>query len=60
MRTRPAAQLLRLAEYALGGVSLTYLTTAGPTPDIDTQFDLLRALRDASVQGRVRGTRSET
>lgn len=56
-----AATNTELAAIATGfGVSPTYLTTVGPTPDIDAQLDLLQALRDASVQGLVRETRSET
>ncbi|WP_157681619.1 hypothetical protein [Mycobacterium sp. JS623] len=56
-----AATNTELAAIATGfGVSPTYLTTAGPTPDIDAQLDLLQTLRDASVQGLVRETRSES
>lgn len=41
------AELTAIAAYF--GVSPRYLTTAGPTPDIDAQLDLLLAMRDTGV-----------
>lgn len=42
------AELAAIATYF--GVSPRYLTTAGPTPDIDAQLALLEALRDTGVR----------